>query len=172
MNAWRMREGDLSFEFSGAKYVEKLDKQGITMPYGMAFVDFVIEEDGRVLFVEVKDPSSERIPEQHLDEVMAREIRKFRTKELINELVSKARDSYCFLHLMKRDGKPFDFVFLTSLDRLGITKELLMNFRDRLLARLRKEADEEWKRQYVRNCAVHTVESWNAHLVPYRVERV
>ncbi len=172
MNAWRMREGDLSFEFSGAKSVEELDEEGIAKPYGMAFVDFVIEEDGRLLFVKVKHPSSERIPERHRDEVRAREITKFQTNELIDELVPKARDSYCFLHLMKRDEKPFDFIFLTGLDRLGITKELLMNFRDRLLARLRKEADKEWKRQYVRNCAVHTVESWNEHLVPYRVERV
>ncbi len=172
MNGRRMREGDLSFEFSGARNAEKLDAEGIPKPHGMKFVDFVIEEGGRVLLVEVKDPSSERIPERHRDEVRAREIRKFQTKELINELVSKARDSYCFLHLMKRDGKPFDFIFLTGLDRLGITKDLLMNFGDRLLARLRKEADKEWKRQYVRNCAVHTVDSWNAHLAPYRVERV
>jgi len=172
MSVGRMREGDLSFEFSGAQGVKNLDKEGITKPHGMAFVDFVIKEDERFLLVEVKDPSSEQIPEGHRGQVRAREIKKFQTKELINELVSKARDSYCFLHLMKRDGKPFDFIFLTGLDRLGITKELLMNFGDRLLARLRKEADKEWKRQYIRNCAVHTLESWNAHLDPYRVERV
>lgn len=168
----KIQEGELSFDFSGARSVDKLDKEGVPQPHNMKFVDFVIEEDERILLVEVKDPSSFRIPGLQKEKVRTREIKKFQTNELIHkELVPKARDSYCYLHLMKRDEKPFDFIFLTSAERLGINAELILNFRDRLEARLRNEAGEEWKRQYVRNCAVHTIKSWNKHLNPYRVER-
>ena len=169
----KIREKELSFEFFGAQSVKKLDEQGDETPSGMSLVDFVIEEEQRILLVEVKDPSADQIPVQHRKSVKDREIRKFQTKELIHdELVPKARDSYCYLHLMKRDSKPFDYVYLTSIDRLGINSELLMNFHERLLKRLRKEADEKWKRYYIRDCAVHTLRSWNQQMAPYTVERI
>lgn len=168
----KIQEGELSFDFSGAQSVEKLDERGHKIPSGMMFVDFVIEEEERILIVEVKDPSANQISARHKGRVSAREIKKFRTDKLIcDELVPKARDSYCYLHLMERGAKPFDYYFLTTIDSLGVNKELLINFNDRLKARLRKEADEEWKRQYVRNCAVLTMETWNSLLAPYRVER-
>lgn len=58
----KIQEGELPFDFSGARSVDKLDKEGVPQPHNMKFVDFVIEEDERILLVEVKDPSSFRIP--------------------------------------------------------------------------------------------------------------
>ena len=167
----RFQEGELEFDFAGAVSVVQLDRVK-PKPEGMKLVDFVIEEDDRILLVEVKDPLPARLPQGHRADVAERERAKIRTKALINhELVPKARDSYCFLHLMKRDGKPMDFIFLSGADRLGITKELLLNFRDRLASRLRKEATAEWQRQYVRYCSVLTQTEWNAHFGGYRVRR-
>jgi len=161
------------FDFDGTQLVNKLDEQGHASPVGMRLVDFVIEEEERVLIVEVKDVSANQIPAHLKESKRKQEIKKFKLSELIHkELVPKARDSYCYLHLMERDAKPFDFVFLTTIDSLGIDKELLINFNDRLKARLRKEADEEWKRRYVRNCAVLTVETWNSQFSACHVERV
>lgn len=168
----RFKEGELELDFAGAVSVEQLDRIK-PKPEGLKLVDFVVEEDRRILLVEVKDPLPEGIPHERRDQVIEREIGKLKTKELINsELVPKARDSYCFLHLMNRDGKPMHFIFLSGADRLGVTKELLLNFRDRLMIRLRKEANAEWRRQYVRDCSVLTQDEWNTHFGVYRVKRV
>lgn len=162
-------EGALSFSFPGAISVERLDDLKLQ---GMKLVDFVIEEDRRALLIEIKDPFPDVIPDYLLNSKKEEEIKKLQTNELINEhLVPKARDSYCYLHLMNRDDKPFYFIFLTGAERLGINKELLLNFRDRLHARLRKETDKEWNRQYVRNCVVLTEDGWNETLNPYKVVR-
>ena len=122
--------------------------------------------------IEVKDPLPDSLPTSHRKSVIHRELKKIKTDELVNQsLVPKARSSYSFLHLMKRDSKPFDFIFCTGADRLGITKELLLNFRDRLTARLRKETSIAWKRQYIRECYVFTEKEWNQYVKQYPLVR-
>jgi len=169
----KVQEGELSFYFGEKQLVDKLDEQGHDSPVGMRLVDFVIEEDKRILIVEVKDLPASQIPTNLKEFKKKEKLTKFQFGSLIRkELVPKARDSYCYLHLMEGDAKPFDFVFLTRIDRMGVNKELLIKFNDRLKAHLRKEADKKWKRPYVRNCAVLTVDTWNSHFKSYRVERV
>lgn len=171
MNTQEMREGELSFDFSKARSVMKLDEV-TPLPQGMKLVDFVVEENDRILLLEVKDPLPDAVPSEHRRRVKDKEIEKLKTKELINmDLVPKARDSYCYLHLMELYKRPFDFIFFTGADRLGVTKELLLNFQDRLTARLRKETDKEWKLKYVRNCAVLTENDWIRIFGNYPVER-
>ena len=53
-----MWEGELDFDFTAAKHVEKLDEKGRKLPQGMMFVDFVLEEDDQLTMLEIKDPSS------------------------------------------------------------------------------------------------------------------
>jgi len=52
-------EGELFFDFSAAKSVEKPDEPHQKKPEGWKLVDFVIEEDDRLVLVEIKDPSCE-----------------------------------------------------------------------------------------------------------------
>jgi len=52
----RFLEGGLELVF-GAVQVEKLDRQGRSLPVGMSFVDFVVYEETRTILIEVKDPS-------------------------------------------------------------------------------------------------------------------
>ena len=93
--------------------------------------------------------------------------------ELIaNELVPKARDSYCYLHLMKQDNKPLIFVVLLGLSTFPNEKALLAGFKDRLLSRLRKEADKPWKRQYVKDCVVLTENNWNKIFPQHKLNRI
>jgi len=46
----RHSEGELEFDFSAAKRVEKLDSPLTPLPHGMALVDFVIEEDEKIRY--------------------------------------------------------------------------------------------------------------------------
>jgi hypothetical protein len=83
-----------------------------------------------------------------------------RGKTLIHEeLVPKARDSYTFLHLMDRiRDRPLILIFLLGLETTE--PALLGPFKDKLLQRLRKEADRPWLIKYVTDCVVLTPSSW------------
>jgi len=161
-----MREGELDFDFSAAKQAEKLDGKGKKLPEGMKFVDFVVEEENGLIMLEVKDPSchakggdakAEAAMQKQRDEF----IKKLHKDEWIaQDLTPKARDSYTFLHLMERDTKRIVYVLLISSEKIMLEPALLAAFKDRLLARLRQEADQPWVRQYVADCLVVTENTW------------
>ena len=155
-----LSEGRLEFDFADAVAAERLDRPGIPLPHGMALVDFVVEEAAKVLLIEVKDP--EGAAAAHRRQAVADFIKKMQGDGLIHqEIVPKARDSYTFLHLMKRDEKTFILVVVLGIESGG-DKALLGGFKNRLLARLRKEAEKEWARRYVQDCVVVTPETWSA----------
>ena len=100
--------------------------------------------------------------------------RKLKGKQLIDEeLVPKCRDSYCFLHLMKRDTKPFLYIVVLGTRALPTADSALLNvLKDRLLRRLRKETDVEWERMYVEDCMVLTETTWGKHFPSYSLRPV
>ncbi len=165
------QEGELCFEFKVP--AEKFDEEGKARPHGMSFVDFVIFEKERMLLLEVKDPSVSAIPKQHKSSQQRKFANKILSGQLIaEELVPKARDSYCLLHLMKRDNQPLVFVVLLGLSALPREKALLTGFKDRLLARLRQETDLPWKREYVEDCIVVSEQNWATIFPNHRLRRI
>lgn len=154
----RVREGRIEIDFTAAERVERLDRPGVALPHGMAFVDFVVEETSRTLLVEIKDP--EGAPDPHRARARREILQKMESGALIHhELVPKARDSYTFLHLMRRDDGR-DFVFVCVLGVGSADPGLLGDFKNRLLRRLRREAEEPWIRRYVMDCIVVTPLNW------------
>jgi hypothetical protein len=152
---------DLEFEFPKSLLWEELDVQGITLPHNMKFVDIVIERESDILLVEIKDPStvSSNTKEQN----------KYKKRLLNNsilklELTPKARDSYLYMNLMERDTKPFKYIVLLGLDVFdsAIQNGILTGFKDRLMYDIQNEG-QGWKRKYIKDCAVLTVEQWNKH---------
>ena len=139
-----LSERDIQIDFQSASSARKFDEKGFKSPQGMKLVDFVVYERNRTLLIEVKDPSNPN-PKARQDGFEE----EFRSNTLIaQELVPKARDSYTFEHLMARDAKPFIFVVLIGTEKLTLTTAEIVEFKDRLLARLRKETNVEWAHQY------------------------
>ncbi|MCK5114671.1 MAG: hypothetical protein KAR11_07925 [Phycisphaerae bacterium] len=164
------REGDLRFEF--ATESEKFDVRS-SSPHGMKFVDFVISGDKENYLLEVKNPSDSQIPSEYQHSTREEFAKKMLDGELINhELVPKARDSYCFLHLMKRDDKPFVFVVLLGLSEFTNEEALLMGFKDGLNSRLNNECDTPWKRKYVKDCIVVTEAKWKNVFPEHKLHRI
>lgn len=174
----KAREGELEFNFTGAQTVGKLDDPATPRPEGMMLVDFVVEEECRLVMIEVKDPSCKAkggtpAAEEAIKKERSRFIVKVQNDTLIaQELTPKARDSYSYLHLMKRDGKPVIYAFLLGVDQLVLEPALLLGFKDRLLARLRQEAAQPWARHYVTDCVVLTENTWHLAFPQYPVARV
>ena len=163
-----LREGELEFAFGASWKAELFDQDGASWPQGMKPVDFIAEGENEIVLVEVKDPSASRAP----DESRHGFVEKMRTRELTyQELAPKARTTYGFLHLMARDTKPMRYVVVIGIERLSIEPPLLMNLTDRLKARLRKESDEAWKREYMSSCIVVPVEKFGEALSGCSVKR-
>ncbi len=174
----KYQEGELKFDFTAAKSVEKLDDSKRKLPTGMQFVDFVVEDDARILLIEVKDPSCSAKGANPQAEAAITKSRTDFMKKIANdsliaqELTPKARDSYTYLHLMKKDSRPMLFAFLLGAEKLTLDPALLLGFKERLLARLRHEADQPWSRNYMTDCIVLTESNWTTVFPQYPVVRV
>ena len=167
------REGNLSFEFSGANTVIKLDARETKLPHGMQFVDFVVEQEKEIYLIEVKDPFQKRVPEKE-------KARYFKELEngarLINEVfVPKARDSYTYLHLMERDSKPFVYIVLIAegedFSKKDLDILLSTGLQTRLKNRIQKEAEKPWKRKYIQNCIILTLKKWKELFPDWTIRR-
>ena len=172
MKSYRAEENaELLFEFPDEVEWDELDKQGVKLPVRMKFVDLVIERDADVLLVEIKDPSHSKSPDKEQNSYLKR---LSDNSVLTQELTPKARDSYSFLHLMERDGKPFKYIVLIGLDAFDPSqqKAVLAGFKDRLMADIRCEAYEAWKRKHIADCAVLSVETWNQNFPKWPVTRL
>lgn len=160
---------ELLFTFPDGVRAEDLDRGGKRgQADGIKLVDLVIEDDGRILLVEVKDPSHTGA----LDTERERFMQAMQTRELLPQLAAKARGSYMFLHLMEQDTHPMAYVVVLGLEACPHDPALLMAFRDRLAHRIRHEGQEPWKREYLTGCAVLTTESWTEFLPAYGLQRV
>ena len=170
-SAYSYQEKELGFNFPDELKWEELDRQGAQLPQGMSFVDLVIERETDVLLVEIKDPSHSSAPEEerHLF------LRQNKSDDYIRtRLVPKCRDSYTFLHLMERDGKPFKYIVLLGLEAFSTEQQkgLLGTYKDRLFGRVKQETDLPWKRNHIKDCAVLTVEKWNSVFGDWPVTRI
>lgn len=161
MQPYRAEEtAELLFNFPDYLNLSKLDKQGVKLPVRMKFVDLVIERDKDILLVEIKDPSHSQSPDKERNSYSKRLLD---NSVLTQELTPKARDSYLYMHLMERDHKPFKYVVLLGLDAFDPERQraILVGFKDRLMTDIREESFEAWKRKYIADCLVLSVESWN-----------
>lgn len=162
------REKELFLNLSAAESWIKLDEPGEARPIGMALVDFVIVERERIIMVEVKDPSDQGAPERERHSF----VRRLSGDEyLAGRLIPKARDSYCYLHLMGLDEKPILFVLLLGLERTPVEAAQLLATKERILSKLRWESDRPWSHPYVKDCAVVTVDGWRRYLPKYPIKR-
>lgn len=164
-------KADLQFSFPEDLNWEEMDRQGVKIPTGMTFVDIIIERESDILLVEVKDPSNTRTPiaerQKYLKRLQDNSI-------LTEELTPKVRDSYTYLHLMKRDHKPFKYIVLLGLEAFEDHTQfaLLGNFKNRLLSNVRCEAAEPWRRMHIADCAVMSVDTWNKTFSDWPVVRL
>lgn len=171
MPSYRAEAGaELLFDFPEGLTWSELDKQGVKLPVKMKFVDLVIERERDILLVEIKDPSHSQCQDKERNAYLKR---LSDNSVLTQELTPKARDSYLYLHLMERDSKPFKYVVLLGLDAFApaIQKGLLGPFKGRLLADIREESFEAWKRKHIADCAVLSVDSWNQQFPMWPVRR-
>ena len=164
-----LTEGNLRITFPGAMNVRKFDSpesHGLT--HCMKAVDFIVEDDDRVLFIEFKDPDHPRATDEDREAF----IESFRSGRLDEDLKYKYRDSFLYEWASGNAGKPVHYWILVGLDRLTDTELLART--DDLTGKLPMYGphSEEWTQPICAGCMIFNLRTWNRSLPDFPVLRI
>lgn len=166
----KLRERDIEIDFTNAVDTLVFDQMKSGQPnyHGigeMHRVDFIVELDEAILFVEVKDPGNPKAQEKGLQ--------KFRDElndgTLSSTFASKFIDSFFYRWAEDRLSKEIHYLSLVTLEG-----EVLPNFSDEIAKKLSPtdKNSPRWKRHPVKNCQVFNIETWNENFPKWPVTRV
>ncbi len=166
----KLKERDLEINFTDAIDGLIFDQMKSDLPdfHGigeMHRVDFIVEFDEAILFVEIKDPGNPR--------AQAKGLKKFHA-ELNNGTLSatfsaKFIDSFLYRWAEDKITKPVFYINLVTLDA-----ELLPSFSDEIAKNIPPMGRTlpRWKRHLVENCQVFNIETWNENFPKWPVTRL
>jgi hypothetical protein len=129
-------------------------------------VDFVVELEEAILFVEVKDPGNPRAQAEGLE--------KFYTElddgTLADTFAAKFIDTFLYRWAEGLLHKPVHYISLVTFEDTG----LLPNLSDEIAKKLPPmgKAVPRWKRQLAENCQVFNIELWNDNFPKWPVARI
>ncbi|MDH4225596.1 MAG: hypothetical protein OEW12_08120 [Deltaproteobacteria bacterium] len=160
-------EGQLHIRFPDSATARKFDENH-PLSHCMKAVDFIVELEERVLFVEFKDPDHTK------STLEAREdwVKRFLGKEIDVDLKYKYRDSFLYEWASGRADKPIYYYVLVALETLDEAQ--LLTRTDRLKTQLPIPGPMTgmWKKNIVSGCAVFNLAAWNNHLPDFPVMRM
>lgn len=134
----------------------------------MKAVDFIVELDDRLLFIEFKDPDHPLANAKDRD----RFIRKFLGGQIDGDLKTKFRDSFLYEWASGRVDKPIYFLVLIGAAELSDADLLVRS--DALASQLPVlgPRNTPWVRPFVAGCAVMNLAAWNAALPQFPASRI
>lgn len=167
----KLRERDLEIDFTDAIDAVVFDqmKPGQPSYHGigqMHRVDFVVELEKAILFVEVKDPGNPKAQPEGLAKFNC----ELQDGTLSDTFAAKFIDTFLYRWAEECLDKPVHYVSLVTLE----DSELLPNFSDEIARKLPPmgRAVPRWRRQLVENCQVFNIELWNQNFPKWPVRRL
>lgn len=171
-----LTEREPEFDFRSAILSCQLDKQGKhKMAHCMKTVDFIVEWPDEFWFLEVKDPSCSKIPDNLKSEEIDEFVSKIKNRTLFShELGPKLKDSFLYLYLRGRlPSKNLKYLVLLTIPIddppgfLGFCTDELK----RSCCLLGPE-NPTWHNQYIKNVLIFNEHSWNYFLSYCPVKRL
>lgn len=167
----KLRERDLEIDFTNAIDAIVFDQMKADQPgyHGigqMHRVDFVVELEEAILFVEVKDPGNPKAQAEGLAKFHG----ELQDGTLSDTFAAKFIDTFLYRWAEECLHKPVHYISLVTLE----DSELLPNFSDEIARKLPPmgKSVPRWKRQLVENCQVFNIELWNASFPNWPAARV
>lgn len=166
----KLRERDIEIEFTDAIDGLIFDQMKSGQPnyHGigeMHRVDFIVEFEEAIVFVEVKDPGNPN--------AQAKGLEKFHNElndgTLSSTFAAKFIDSFFYRWAEDRLSKTVHYLSLVTLEG-----EVLPNFSDEIAKKLPPagKSSVRWKRHPVQNCQVFNIETWNENFPKWPVTRL
>lgn len=162
-------EGDLKITLPVGTSARRFDDGSHGLSHCMKAVDFIVDLDDRVLFIEIKYPDKPSAVEFHNPSEF---IKKFLSGQLDADLQYKYRDSYLYELASGCVDKPiFYYVLigagaLSDADLLARTDALKRNIP------ICGANGKPWKKPFAAGCAVMNLLAWNKALPMYPASRV
>lgn len=167
----KLRERDLEIDFTDAIDAIVFDQMKSNQPnyHGIAEmhrVDFVVELEAAILFVEVKDPGNPRAQAEGLEKFFA----ELKSGTLGDTFAAKFIDTFLYRWAEERLHKPVHYISLVTFE----DSELLPNFSDEIAKKLPPmgKVMPRWKRRLAENCQVFNVELWNQSFPKWPAARI
>ena len=134
----------------------------------MKAVDFIVEEDDRVSFIEIKDPENPQARGKGREDFIER----FHSGELDEDLKYKYRDTFLYQWACGGIDKPIYYWVIIALE--GLTEAELSARTDDLRRKLplKGPSSEEWNRSIVAGCMVFNIETWNRRQPRFPLARI
>ncbi len=162
-------EGDLKVTLPAGTKARKFDDGTHGLSHCMKAVDFIVELDDRLLFVEFKDPDDPAVINVQNP---AEFVKRFLSGNLDSDLQYKYRDSYLYELASGRAKKPIYYfvligsVALTAAELLARTETLTRQIP------VHGAKGKPWIRPFVAGCAVMNLLAWNKALPMYPASRL
>lgn len=164
-----LAEGDLQISLPAGAAGRKFDDGAIHgLTHCMKAVDFVVELEDRILFIEFKDP--ENPSAQPHDQ--KKFLQQLLSGNLDADLKIKYRDSFLYEWA---SGRATKFIYYLVLIGASVLTEADLLARTDALKRqvpVLGPGDKPWKKPFVAGCAVMNIEAWNKALPQYPVSRL
>jgi hypothetical protein len=167
----KLRERDLEIDFTDAIDAIVFDQMKSNQPnyHGIAEmhrVDFVVELEAAILFVEVKDPGNPRAQAEGLEKFFA----ELKSGTLGDTFAAKFIDTFLYRWAEERLHKPVYYISLVTFE----DSELLPNFSDEIAKKLPPMGNvmPRWKRRLAENCQVFNIELWNQSFPKWPATRI
>ena len=167
----KLRERDLEIDFTDAIDAivfdqMKADKPGYHGVGQMHRVDFVVELEKAILFVEVKDPGNPKAQAEGLAKFHG----ELQDGTLSDTFSAKFIDTFLYRWAEDCLNKPVHYVSLVTLG----DSSLLPNFSDEIAKTLPPmgKSVPRWQRQLAENCQVFNIDLWNQSFPKWPATRV
>ena len=167
----KLRERDLEIDFTDAIDAivfdqMKADKPGYHGVGQMHRVDFVVELEKAILFVEVKDPGNPKAQAEGLAKFHG----ELQDGTLSDTFAAKFIDTFLYRWAEDCLNKPVHYVSLVTLG----DSSLQPNFSDEIAKKLPPmgKSVPRWQRQLAENCQVFNIDLWNQSFPKWPATRV
>lgn len=164
-----LAEDDLQITLPAGLVGRKFDDETAHgLSHCMKAVDFIVELEDRVLFIEFKDPENPNA----LQKDSAAFIKKFLGGQLDADLKTKYRDSWLYEWAEGRAKKPIYYLVLIGASALSDADLLARTDSLNRQIPVVGPGGRSWKKPFVAGCAVLNLASWNKALPHIPASRV
>ncbi len=162
-------ENDLQITLPDGIVFRKFDDEKTHgLSHCMKAVDFIVELDESVLFIEFKDPEH---PNSTLKDSNTF-IKKFLSGQIDADLKTKYRDSWLYEWAQNRTQKPIYYLVLIGASWLSDAE--LLDRTDSLKRQLPviSPSGQPWQKNFITDCAVFNLDTWNKTFANLPVSRI
>ncbi|MCD4749125.1 MAG: hypothetical protein K8R59_07110 [Thermoanaerobaculales bacterium] len=162
-----LREKGIEISLPSGVRGRKFDDASHGLSHCMKAVDFIIELNDRILFVEIKDPEHSGVAKESREDF----VRRFQVGEIDRDLARKYRDTFLYEWAAERLGKPVHYLVLVAISALDAA--MLLARTDALKRELPFDGPSSgtWTRRFADGCMVFNLAAWNEYMTEFRVRR-